>query len=180
MQEISGRPSYWERAYLTHLLEIKKLLGEEINEEMLDALREGYPRYYVFEHYHTSKEEMPDEDMEFVISVLGMYEDLQQSYSELMDKDPDVERAISFPGFDGNARDGYLGYLSFLVKHGRYTYVKPLDKGQAINSHGPVTDMYSRMLAEYKSIKHDKYDGRTLTLDEIRTIFKAQIHPDNR
>lgn len=177
---MSNQPTYWERAYLAHLMEIKQTLGQDINEELLDALRDGYPRYYSFEEIHVSKEEMSDDSMRFVERTLGMYAHLQRSYKESDKKNAELEADLQFPGFDGNAGDGHLGYLGFLVKHNRFTYVQPLDKGHAINSHMIVTHVYERMLEAYESIKIGNYDSRALTIDEIQLVIDARIHPENR
>jgi uncharacterized protein YfbU (UPF0304 family) len=176
----SGRPSYWERTYLAHLMEIKKLLGADIDEKLLDALKNGYPKFYPSEGYHVTKKELSEEDMEFVMQVLEMYRDLQYGYRESAEKDSEIEKTVIFEGFDGNAGDGHLGFLHFLVKHDLYTYVKPLDKGHAINSHSHVTSIYQRMLAEYKSIKPKNFDPRPLTLAEIKQVLDTRIHPENR
>jgi len=176
----SGRPTYWERTYLAHLMEIKQLLGASINEELLDALKGGYSKFYPSEGVLVAKQELSEEDMEFVMQVLEMYRDLQHGYSESAEKDTDIEEAVLFEGFDGNAGDGHFGFLQFLVKHDRYTIVKPLDKGYAINSHSHVTSVYQRMLAEYKSIKPKKFDPRLLTLAEVKQVIDARIHPEYR
>lgn len=177
---ISEQPSYWDRTFLVNLMEIKQHLGEDINEELLDALRNGYPNFYSLKDYSVTKNELSKKDTDFVFDVLDMYADLQHSYDVSIEKDSKIEKDIIFEGFDGNAGDGHLGYLQFLVKHGRYTYVKPLDKGHAINSHSHVTSIYERMLYNYKSIKRDDFDRRPLTLDEIRLVVDGRIHPENR
>lgn len=179
-QSISDIPSYWERVQLVHLLEIKQLLKGEFDEELLDAMRDGYTKWYNKTSNHISPKELSDEGMEFVTDVLWMYDDLQKSYERLKDRDSEIEKSLVFPGFDGNAGDGFLEYLHFLVKHGRYTYVKPLDSGHAPNSHMSVNDMYSRMLSKYKSIKPQKYERKYLTEKEIKEILNEQIHPENR
>lgn len=180
LRATSERPTYWERAHLVYLMEIKQRLGEDVNEELLDALRDGYPKHYSLLDNHILRDELADEEVEFVHNVLQMYADLQSSYNQSKKKDLNIKKNISFPGFDGNAGDGHLGYLSFLVKHGRYTYVKPLDKGDAINSHMTITSMYERMLSKYNQIKRGVFDREPLTLDQISTIIKEQIHPEHR
>lgn len=175
-----GLPTYWERTYLVHLMEIKKLQGADIDEGLLDALKNGYPKFYAREEYGVRRDEMSEEDMEFVMQVLEMYAQLQYSYRESGKNDPEVEKDVMFPGFDGNAGDGHLGFLQFLVRQGKYSYVQPLDKGHAVNSHMRVTEIYQRMLDEYKSIKQDPYEHRPLTLAEIKRVIDARIHPENR
>lgn len=180
---ITGRPTYWERTYLAHLLEIKQKLGEDINEELLDALKGGYSWYYSFEEYHTSKDELSEDSMRFVCDVLDMYGDLQHSFKELneADKTDELKEDVIFEGFDGNAGDGHLGFLHFLVKHGKFTYIEPLDKGHAVNSHSQVTFIYQRMLDQYKTIKRDEFgQRRTLALNEINAVIGARIHPEYR
>jgi uncharacterized protein YfbU (UPF0304 family) len=179
-QATSGRPNYWERTYLAHLMEIERLQGADINEELLDALKSGYSKFYSLAEYSVSRDEMKEDDMEFVMQVLEMYAQLQYSYRESSEKDPKIKEQVLFPGFDGNESNGHFGFLHFLVTHGKYSYVKPLDKGHAINSHMPVTGIYRRMLDEYKTIKRDSYEHRPLTLAEIKRVLAARIHPENR
>ncbi len=173
----SGRPTYWERACISHSMEIKHALGQQVNEKLLDALKKGYPKYYLLEEQHTTREEMSDESMEFVHSVLDMYSVLQSSYIASNVEDPVVNNKILFEGFDTNANDGYFYYLQFLVGHDLYTYVKPLDEGHAIDSHSKsVNGMYERMLEVYKSINRDGFDRRPLTLDEIKSVLERQTY----
>jgi len=175
-----GLPTYWERTFLAHLMEIERLQGADINEELLDALKGGYSKFYSHTDYGVSRDEMPENEMEFVMQVLEMYADLQYSYRESTEKDDEIEQEIIFEGFDGNAGDNHLGFLQFLVKHGRYSYVQPLDKGHAINSHSHVTSIYQRMLTEHKGIKRDGFNHRPLTLAEIKQVLNARVHPDSR
>ena len=179
-KSMSSKPDYLERIILVHQMEIKKALGEDVDDEFLDALIGGYSQHYSFGDMYISKDELSDDAMDFVQNTLEMYADLQRSYRESGEKDIELEESLQFPGFDGNAGDGHLGYLGFLVKHGRFTYVQPLDKGYPINSHHIVTHIYERMLKAYESIKITGFDRRPLTIEEIHLVINSQIHPDYR
>ena len=180
----SGLPTYWERANLAHLMEIERLLGADTDEIMLDALKHGYSKFYNKADFGASREEMPEDEMEFVMQVLEMYRDLQHSYRESKTKDPVIESAILFEGFDGNANDGYLGFLQFLVRHDRYTTVQPLDKGHAINSHSSITaPMYKSMLVSYKKVRQNhrnEFNFEPLTFDEVKAVIDTQTNPEIR
>ena len=186
--QLSYRPSYWERFIASHVLEnnkILKKLSDDSNwggEELLSALQDGYSSRYSDAEYLVRYDELSPEDAHFVEDVLEMYGQLQHSYNLHGKGNKKLEHKVLFEGFDGNAGDGYLGYTNFLVDNGRFAYVKPLDKTPHLNSHSSVNAMYRRMLDEYKTIKNSRpsYEALVLSLDELKRVLDARIHPENR
>lgn len=187
--ELSNRPTFWERFIAVHVLENNKLvkqLTKDSNwggEELLAALRSGYVGDYSRAEELVYSDVLPVEGSEFVHKVLGMYGELQRGYDQDGNSDEKLGKDVIFEGFDGNAGDGYLGYANFLADNGRYTYVRPLDKVSHLNSHSShVNDMYRRMLDEYKTIKatRNSYEYTPLTLEEVKCIIAAQTHPEFR
>lgn len=186
--ELSQKPRYWERVALVLSLENNLMLKEMVDEnkleknELLQALRKGYSSDYYDAEYIASHDELDPEGARFVIDVLDMHSALQHA-AEVHNMSDEIKEDVIFRGFDGNAGDGYLGYVNFLVDNGSYTYVKPLDKIPHLNSHMMVNEIYERMLSAYKPIRKAKvYSARnqTLTADEVKQIVDEQIHPENR
>jgi uncharacterized protein YfbU (UPF0304 family) len=186
--QLSNRPGYWERFIAVQVLENNKLLkriaddGNWGGEELLSALTSGYVGDYHLAEELVYNDVLPVEGSEFVHNVLGMYGELQRSFDQSDNKDKDLARDVVFMGFDGNAGDRYLGYCNFLVDNGNYTYVRPLDKSPHLNSHSMVNDIYRRMLEVYKPIKAARRGDvyKPLSLEEVKQVVAAQIHPDNR
>lgn len=176
-EKISGKISYFERCLLVEVLEIRKNMGLETSEELLSSLKNGYQNVYnSLLESRVANHEMLDTDQEFVYKVLDMYSDLQISYERSNNKNEEIKKNLSFPGFDGNSDDGFNHFVNFLAQNGRYKYVKPLDGGFSPNSHSSSSvGMYERMLNEYSKIKKEQKDGEVLTLDEIDKVLKAQI-----
>ena len=179
-------PSFWERSILIKLMELQKASGLNINEEALGALVGGYSIFYPKADIGPS-DEMSEEDMRFVMDILDMYRWLQFSYRELDDKDKDDQLAerVKFRGFDGNASDGYLAFTRFLQENNRWLDLELATDNDGLNSHMPVNDMYARMLSEYKKYKWrglevDLSGPKPLTLEQLKEIIDARIHPDNR
>lgn len=184
-QATSGRPSFWERVILINLMQIKKTLGEEVNDEMLDALIGGYHIFYPKSGQIAYEHEMPYQDMKFVMDVLDMYRWLQFSHRELGIKDGKLADKVKFDGFDANASDGYFGFTRFLIEHDRWTDVETSSLSDNYNSHMPNSEIYQRMLDVYeeyrwKGIQDDISGPKVLTLDQLKEIIGAQVHPENR
>jgi uncharacterized protein YfbU (UPF0304 family) len=187
--ELSLRPTYWERFIAVHVLENNKLLKQLADDpewgsdELLEAMKRGYTNRYAEAHNLVYDDELPCSETDFVQDTLEMYAALQHGYDKNGNGDPKLAEDVLFEGFDGNATDGYLGFTSFLVDNGRFAHVRPLDKTPHLNSHGShVVDMYRRMLEEYNAIKAtwDRFEYKALSLDEVKRILDAQIHPEHR
>lgn len=186
--ELSYKPRYWERFISVLALENNLLLrslvdnDEEITRsELLDGLRRGYTSSYHLAEYKVAPDELTRDDADFVMSVLEMYGELQRA-AEIHGLSEEIKEDALFEGFDGNAGDGYLGYVNFLVDNGRFTHIKPLDKTPHLNSHHSVNEVYSRMLEEYRRIKSmkERFEYEPLNAEEVKLILDASIHPSNR
>lgn len=187
--ELSGRPTYWERFMIVHLLENNKMLkkltddNDEPDPELLESFRRGYASKYAEAESIVSHGELTRGDTDFVYTVLEMYATLQAGFDASGSDDEKLAKKVIFEGFDGNAGDGYLGFTNFLVDNGRFTYVRPLDKVAHLNSHSQVNPMYRRMVREYEAIrdkKRDDFDMKPWSLEEVKRVIAAQIHPDYR
>jgi uncharacterized protein YfbU (UPF0304 family) len=186
--ELTHRPSYWERFIAVQVLENNKLLKQIAqdqnwgSDELLEAMRSGYTSRYSDASNLVSYDELPKESANFVMDVLEMYGELQRGFDLHGKGNPELAKKVEFEGFDGNAGDGYLGFTSFLVDNGRFTYVRPLDKVPHLNSHSHVNSVYRRMVDEYYAIKasREPYEYNVMSLDEVKRVLAARIHPDYR
>lgn len=179
-------PSFWERSILIKIMEIQKALDLNVNEEALSALAGGYSIFYPKSDIGPSYE-MPEKEMKLVMDILDMYRWLQFSYRELDEKYKNDELAedVKFRGFDGNATNGHLGFAQFLRNNGRWADLELAKGYQDLNSHMSLDEMYSRMLVEYNKYKwrgmDDDFEGpKPLTLEQLRAVLDARIHPENR
>lgn len=144
---------------------------------MQEVLENGYELEYDWktQHLYDGDDVVTEEKGRYVIRVMAMYDALQRSYERLADKEGIEERALAFPGFDGNNEGEYLSYARFLrEREGKFTHVK--DDSDNLNSHFPTLEVYDRMREVWAQLgeKHE------LSRDEIRAILDARIHPDNR
>ena len=77
-------------------------------------------------------------------------------------------------------------YVEFLMGDGKWPELRPqLDRNDGGNSHSPVLDEYTRMLAEHRRIKANRDRGYhrkayLLSLEELEQIAAARVHPSRR
>lgn len=136
--------------------------------------------------------ELSKRDCGRVADILDMFRVITYSL-ERLDKevsavDEGLKSRLEFMGFDHNdALEGHMaGYVEFLIRDDRWTELKPqLERHDNGNSHHRVLDVYLRMLTEYRRIMDSRGRGLSrmdyfLTLDELRQIAEARVHPSNR
>ena len=163
-----------ERLLLANQYEIIGLLKKDDGyTNMAENLRDGHK--WIYEQHATRiADNLSDEDSEHVLTILGIYSDLRDSYKKLSDKTGIDEHLVSFPGFDGNNEVELLSFSQALSKNGNYAETIGKD---ARNSHMPTTDMYSRQIAEWKSMGSPRYP---LSKEQILKIVDARTHPSHR
>ncbi|CAN5380076.1 YfbU family protein [soil metagenome] len=162
-----------ERLILANQYAILGLLkSDEGYIQMAENLRDGHKWLYE-QHATQISDNLPDEDVEHVLCILGIHSDLRDSYSQLSDKSGIEEHLVHFPGFDGNNEADLLHFARALSRNGNYS--ETIGK-EARNSHMPTTDMYRRMINEWKSMGEPRYP---LSKETILRIVGARVHPDN-
>ena len=163
-----------ERLLLANQYDILGMLKKDDDyTRMAENLRDGHKWLYE-EHATRISDNLPDEDVDHVLAILGIYSDLRDSYSELTDKSGIDEHFVSFPGFDGNNESELFHFARALSKNESFSDTIGKD---ARNSHMPTTDMYRRMIEEWKSMGEPHYP---LSKDQILKITQARVHPANR
>lgn len=119
-----------------------------------------------------------------VLDILDMWSLIEDSVGRLSPSDrAALEKAAEpfgrsprFRGFDGNTETEHMSTAVFLV-HQLDRFVE--FKGRDFNSHFPTVDSYKRMLKVYIAVR-DKLHYGPLGLDDLTSILREQIHPENR
>ena len=166
----------------------------EHHQQLALALEQGWTAEYP-EGFNIFYPELSRRDCTFVMDVLDMYRVIRASLRELPEKErkaieKESEVALTHAGFDFNdpKESPLSGYVEHLIGTGRWKELSDLFGSNAPeggNSHMPTADVYRRMLEVFQpSWKRAMNDNRTspdrLTGDEIRAVFAARIHPENR
>lgn len=162
-----------ERLILANQYEILgHLKDEESYIHLAEDLRDGHK--WLYEQHLQVAENLSDEAVSHVLAILGIYSDLRDSYRQLSDKSGIEEHLVTFPGFDGNNESELLHFARALSRHGNYAEIIGKD---ARNSHMPTTDIYRRMIAEWKAMGEPRYP---LSKEQILRIIEARVPPKNR
>lgn len=135
-----------------------------------EIVESGYELAFDWIAEHIDNDPMSEEACEEVRDILDMYRRMGGSFEQLQDKSGIDPKDLKFEGFDGNNETGHLNFHEFLAKQGKWAESPPL------NSHGPMLEMYQRMLEVFRPLK------RKVPLDnaDIRAILAEKIHPDSR
>lgn len=165
-----------ERLILANQYQIMSMLDKHSSEYYLlmsETLRAGHKWLYD-QFFDSLSENLPDEDAQHVLKILGIYSDLRDSYMKLEDKSGIEERLLNFPGFDGNNESEYLSFANDLLKHRRFETT--LGK-TTINSHMRTTEIYKRMINCWESLGAPNYP---YSKDTILKIIAARVHPSEK
>ena len=123
------------------------------------------------------------EDVEFVFSVLTMWQTLEGHFEQLPEeekqrvKNNNFGKAPKFDGFDGNNECELMGIAEFIVNDmDRYE----IFKSRSMNSHHPSRERAKRMLTVFqKELTPMNFNSR-LSADQIITLIKAGRHPSHQ
>lgn len=176
---------------------LARVLPEDANDEDGDesyqlsrasVLEQGFTGEYSTE-FEVLSGELSIAQCGFVVDVLSMFQLAKWSMEDLGGKGEglpeDQVHALTFRGFDFNdPLEGHMGaYVRHLVTEDRWAeQMEVVHNGERGNSHLPMREAYSRMLAEYRDLKQrqPKHQPRLLTKRELEQLAAARIHPDNR
>lgn len=152
-----------ERVILANQYEILGKLSKSNEKAYLDLaenLRDGHE--WIYDEKISVSPIFDKEKSDFVVSILELYEIIQDSFDALSDKGSLTPNLVKFPGFDGNNESDYMRFFSALVNNQQFAHVKA-DK----NSHMQKISTYKAMLNKWKSLGK----GHRLSLDDIEAIF---------
>lgn len=163
-----------ERLFLANQYEILAALNDDDHYALMaETLKAGHKWLYN-QFFDSLSENLPDSQAQYVLSILGIFGDLQASYNDLADKSGIDEAALSFPGFDGNNESELLSFAHSLIKHGRFESTL----GRNVpNSHMPTSSIYGRMIQCWRDLGSPGYPYSKETIQEI---LATRIHPDHR
>lgn len=163
----------YERLILANQYEILGLLKDkESYIQLAENLRDGHK--WLYDQHTQVVENLSEDVVNHVLAILDIYSDLRDSYMRLPDKSGINEHLVTFPGFDGNNEGEHLSFARALSRNGNYS--ETIGK-EARHSHMPTTDMYRRMIGEWKAMGEPRYP---LAKEQIVRIVDARVHPDNR
>ena len=163
-----------ERLFLANQYEILGLLkNEDYYTEMAQTLRDGHQWLYQ-QIFDSLCENLADNKVQHVLTILDIYSSMRDSFRELSDKSGIDEKALVFPGFDGNNESDLLSFAHNLIKHGRFS--STLGE-HAQNSHHPTYDIYRRMIDCWDELGKPNYPYSKGT---IQKILESRIHPEHR
>jgi uncharacterized protein YfbU (UPF0304 family) len=163
-----------ERMILANQYEIMAMLNDNEDYALIaETLKAGHKWLYD-RLFDSVSDNLPDSQVQHVLTILGIYGDLQTSYEELADKGLIDKKELIFPGFDGNNECELLSFANSLIKHGMFE--STLGK-TARNSHMPTSEVYGRMIQRWNELDSPTYPYRKETIQEI---LAARTHPENR
>lgn len=150
-----------ERVILANQYEILGKLGDEqAYLDLAENLRDGHA--WIYNQKISVSPIFTEEQSDFVVSILDLYEVIQDSFNALSDKGSLTADRVKFPGFDGNNEGEYMRFFSALVENDQFAHVKANK-----NSHMQKVSTYKNMLDKWESLGK----GYKLSLDDIEAIF---------
>lgn len=163
-----------ERLLLANQYEILAELKEnESYARLSEQLRDGHEWLYS-QAFEWLSPNMPSDQAEYVLTILGIFSDLKDSFQQLVDKSGIEPRSVEFPGFDGNNEAELLTFTRALRADGRFTHTIP-EHGK--NSHFPTTDLYLRIIAEWRRLGEPSFP---YSRETVLALTNARVHPENR
>ena len=150
-----------ERVILANQYEILGKLGDEqAYLDLAENLRDGHE--WIYNQKIFVSPIFTEEQSDFVVSILELYDVIQNSFDALSDKGSLTADRVKFPGFDGNNEGEYMRFFSALVENDQFAHVKANK-----NSHMQKVSTYKNMLDKWESLGR----GYKLSLDDIEAIF---------
>nr|ACN22657.1 conserved hypothetical protein [uncultured bacterium] len=163
-----------ERLILANQYEILAALkNDDSYGRIAGELRDGQEWLYQ-QHFDYFSPNMQEEDAEFVVTIVGIYSDLRDSYERLADKSGIEPHQVEFPGFDGNNEGELPSFARALRKSNRFIDTLP-EHGK--DSHMPTRDIYSRMISKWEELGKPHFP---LSKEQISALLAARAHPSNR
>lgn len=144
-----------ERLILANQYQIlAKLEEDDFYKNLSDNLREGHAWLYNQALAMMLSDQLSDDDADYVVTVLSIYDTIKSSYDELADKSGIATHAVEFPGFDGNNEGELLAFSVALRKDRRFEDLIP-ERGK--NSHMDTSHRYKRLIEKYKEMGEPIY-----------------------
>jgi uncharacterized protein YfbU (UPF0304 family) len=174
-----------------HVFDGDKSGMDEYHARAADVFENGYAIEYA-DILEPIDAELSRREAELVMNILDMCFRLEWSYKQLAPPQQKslgkrAERAVQFFGFDLNSRfeSRLLRYARHLIDQDRWTELAVYfdDRHERGNSHMPSVPIYERMLAEFDPIWRHKVreaGDYQLSVEEIKQVLDARVHPDNR
>lgn len=170
-----------DRIVLINQLRILEVLYPDEAQELglqREALERGYEMLYAwnFENVYDGDDKMTAEESREVWDTMDMFDAINRSLPK--EFDTSGYPMTKFVGYDGNNESKFLSFAQFTVERlKRYEYL-PMQNPGYWNSHMPIRASYRRMLDEWRKIPSQK--RFSLSLEELKRVLVAAIHPEHR
>lgn len=160
-------------------------------DQMAEILQSGFTGEYERMAFGF-RTELSRRDCARVLDILDMFSEIFFAIEKLEEDGSKVDEKLTseleLRGFDCNdpLESRMKSYADFLMKEDRWEELQPQwNRNDRGNSHMRMLDRYLRMLAEYRRImgsyeRDYGYSDHRLSLDELKQISAARIHPANR
>lgn len=170
-----------DKVIISMLCDIQRNLKmeEDTQVDLIDAAIHGghyWSLGWELSSLFEAKEDDP-QNVEFTVSVMSMWSELENSYKRLSKADkalvgeanPFPKKLLQFPGFDGNREPELFSIMRFVInKLGRFS----LFKDRECNTFRPMSPTYERMLSVYEPMLKTIV-GTELEVAQIIAILKA-------
>ena len=156
-------------AILSYLTKDKDLQNEYT--EKINILKNGF-KYKYSEIFEDMKEELSEEDSEFVYDVLDLYRSLNLSYQELKIEDEELKEKIRFKWFDHKYEAEMIRFADFIMSKG-IQFPEVLENSSTDkSSHCRTKNRYSKMIEKWKSYGYGSYLNLSRgQIEEILSIY---------
>lgn len=165
-----------DRLSLSYQLKILEKLYPEDKEYYANhrkAIEDGYELHYSWITEHLS-EGLTSEECTLVLDILDMYAAIHFSFRQLKSPTNLNEKAVKFPGFDGNNETMYMAYTKYFIEDlDRFNEIKETTNGY-YNSHIRMIPKYKKMLLIWKKMK--KGFTYEITEEQILELINTSGH----
>lgn len=157
-----------QRMILANQHEILAILKQdEAHQCLAEQLRDGHEWLYSQELGAVSPT-LSEVDTEFVVTILEIYTNLQNSFRVLADATGILGGELQFPGFDGATEAGLLRFSRALYKSKKYRCSLASRGG---DSHAATRDRYGRMITRWEDLGTPAFP---LSREQISSILGSQ------
>lgn len=155
--------------FINQMLILEKLYPEEAEyyAKNRKALEHGYELHYSW-LVESISDPLSEDQCKQVLDVLDMYRSITFSWERLHGGE-EIPSKLKFRGFDGNNETAQMGYTQYFINDlDRFRELTYDSDYCDFNSHCPMLEKYTRMLAMWKSL-----DSFELSEEEIEAVVAA-------
>tara|TARA_R110002126_G_scaffold291767_1_gene457298 strand:+ start:115645 stop:116196 length:552 start_codon:yes stop_codon:yes gene_type:complete len=175
--------SRMERVFLSNQMRILEALYPDEADGIAtrrEAIERGYEMLYQWDmdEIYDGDDIMTAEESKEVWDTLDMFDAINRHVEASQNTELKENAFAKFRGYDGNNETKFMAFTAYTIERlKRFEYVPTTRKGYW-NSHMPVRETYQRMLEVWRKVPSER--RFELTEAEVKSIFAAATHPENR